>query len=53
MMCTTESCCDEKYSGRNFLTKEEKIEKLQGYKDWLDSESKGVEESISKLKKAS
>tara|TARA_B100001971_G_C18100692_1_gene488648 strand:- start:679 stop:837 length:159 start_codon:yes stop_codon:yes gene_type:complete len=52
-MCTTESCCDEKYSGRHFLTKEEKIDKLKEYKDWLDSESKGVDESINKLKKAS
>lgn len=51
MMCGTN--CDEKYSGRHFLTKEEKIEKLDEYKKWLDSESKGVEEVISKLKKAS
>ena len=53
MMCGTISSCDEKFSGRNFLTKEEKIEKLNEYKQWLDSESKGIDEVISKLKKAS
>lgn len=36
--------------GRHFLTKEEKIEKLEEYKQWLDSESKGVTEAIEKLK---
>ena len=39
--------------GRHFLTTEEKIEHLQQYKKWLDNESKGVEETITKLKKAS
>jgi hypothetical protein len=38
------------YHGRRFLTKEEKIKKLDEYKRWLDNESKGVEEAISKLK---
>lgn len=52
MMCTAISC-EDKYSGRQFLTKEEKIEKLEEYKEWLDNESKGVEETISRLKKAS
>ncbi len=42
-----------KYHGRRFLTTEEKIERLQEYKEWLDNESKGVEEAILKLKKAS
>jgi hypothetical protein len=37
---------------RNFLTKEEKIEKLKEYKKWLDDESKGVAETIEELKKA-
>ena len=37
--------------GRVFLTKEEKIEKLQGYKEWLDKESKGLGEAIAELKK--
>ncbi|MCK5627390.1 hypothetical protein KAI23_05430 [Candidatus Bathyarchaeota archaeon] len=45
-------CCETNY-GRNFLTKEEKIEKLKGYKEWLDNESKGVEEAIEKIKGAS
>ena len=50
MNCNT-VCCGE-YSKRNFLSKEEKIEKLKEYKDWLDAESKGVEEVIKDLKKA-
>jgi hypothetical protein len=45
-------CCETHY-GRNFLTKEEKIEKLKEYKDWLDNESKGVQETIEKIKGAS
>jgi hypothetical protein len=35
---------------RRFLTKEEKIQHLNEYKKWLDNESKGVDEAISKLK---
>ena len=42
-----------RYHGRRFLTTEEKIERLQEYKEWLDNESKGVEEAILKLKKTS
>ena len=41
------------HCGRHFLTKEEKIEKLEEYKKWLDNESKGVGEKIEELKKAS
>jgi hypothetical protein len=41
-------CC-----GRQFLTKEEKIEHLEEYKKWLEQETKGVEETIQELKKAS
>jgi hypothetical protein len=41
------------HHGRHFLTTEEQIEKLEEYKNWLDNESKGVEETIEKLKKAS
>jgi hypothetical protein len=37
--------------GRHFLTKEEKIERLEEYKKWLENETKGVEEIIEKLKK--
>jgi hypothetical protein len=39
--------------GRQFLTTEEQIEKLEEYKSWLDNESKGVEEAIERLNKAS
>ena len=38
--------------GRHFLTNEEKIEKLEKYKEWLDKESQGVAEEIARLKKA-
>ena len=40
-------CC------RHFPTKEEKIEHLEEYKKWLEQETKGVEETIQELKKAS
>ena len=40
-------CC----SHRSFLTKEEKLEMLNEYKQYLDNESKGVSESIKELKK--
>ena len=50
MRCEPNMCGD---GGRQFLTKEEKIDKLNDYREWLDSESKGVQETISKLKKAS
>lgn len=43
----------EMHCGRRFLTTEEKIGKLKEYKNWLDNESKGVEEAIDKLKKTS
>ena len=42
-----------RHHGRQFLTTEEKIERLEEYKNWLDNESKGVEETIEKLRKAS
>ena len=48
-----ELMCYDKHCGRRFLTTEEKIERLEEYKKWLDNEGKGVEEAISKLKKAS
>jgi hypothetical protein len=37
---------------RHFLTSEEKIEHLEKYKEWLEMETKGVDEAITKLKKA-
>jgi ribosome recycling factor len=42
-------CCCTSHT-RQFLTKKEKIKKLTEYKEWLDDESKGVEEAIEKLK---
>ena len=36
---------------RHFLTKEEKIEKLEEYKEWLENERNGVQETIDELKK--
>jgi hypothetical protein len=42
-------CCCTPH-GRQFLTKEEKLKKLAEYKNWLDNESKGVEEAIAQLK---
>ena len=51
--CGPEACGEGNFSGRRFLTVEEKAERLQEYKEWLDSESKGVSEAITKLKKAS
>ena len=41
------------HCGRHFLTTEEKIERLEEYKKWLENEKKGVEEAIDRLKKAS
>ena len=51
MYCET-SCCGTEMEGRRFLTTEEKVEKLQDYKKWLESEAQGVDETIKKLKKA-
>ena len=48
--------CEDMYHrscGRHFLTTEEKIEKLQHYRKWLENETKGVEEAIKKLKNSS
>jgi len=42
--------CSCHHDGRHFLTKEEKIEKLEKYKEWLQNEKKGVEETIEELK---
>ncbi|HEY4675388.1 MAG TPA: hypothetical protein VIH48_04970 [Candidatus Bathyarchaeia archaeon] len=44
------TCCTD--HPRMFLTKEEKIKKLSEYKEWLDNESKGVAETIAKLKES-
>lgn len=45
--CGPGGCC----SSRSFLTKEEKIEMLQEYKQSLEQELKGISERISELKK--
>jgi hypothetical protein len=37
--------------GRHFFSDEEKAELLQKYKEWLDKESKGVQEMLEKLGK--
>ena len=37
--------------GRHFISKDEKIEKLEEYRTWLEKEAKGVEEFIAKMKK--
>ncbi|MBU0530389.1 MAG: hypothetical protein ABIH52_00885 [Candidatus Aenigmatarchaeota archaeon] len=40
-------CC----TYRQFITKDEKIEMLKEYKEYLEKESKGVEERIKELEK--
>jgi len=35
-----------------FLTKEEKTDQLKKYKEWLENETKGVNEAIAKLKES-
>jgi len=41
-------CCQT----RNFLTKDEKVERLQEYKESLEKEAQGVGEKIEQIKKA-
>lgn len=50
MMCGEGSCGE--YEGRSFLTAEERVKKLEGYRDWLANEKQGVEEAIQRLRKA-
>ncbi len=50
MNCGTMCGCGP--DARQFLTTEEKIEKLKQYKEYLENEAKGVDEAIAKLKKA-
>jgi len=45
--CYGFGCCSE--LRRSFLTKEEKIEMLKEYKEYLDKESKGTSEKIKEL----
>lgn len=37
--------------GRQFFTKEERTEVMERYKEWLEKETKGVEEAIERLNK--
>ncbi|MBI2971823.1 MAG: DUF5320 domain-containing protein [Candidatus Aenigmarchaeota archaeon] len=39
------------YCGRQYLTKQEKIEDLREYKEALENEAKGVAERIKELEK--
>nr|MBI4156348.1 DUF5320 domain-containing protein [Candidatus Woesearchaeota archaeon] len=43
--------CGCEYGARRFFTKEEKVEMLEEYKDYLENESKGVSERIKQLQK--
>lgn len=45
------ACCCIPHS-RMFLTKKEKIEHLNKYKEWLENEAKAVDEAITQLRKA-
>ncbi|MBI5389393.1 hypothetical protein HZB01_03370 [Candidatus Woesearchaeota archaeon] len=51
MHCGT-SCCGAEYEDGRFLTKDEKVKMLLEYKEKLEQEVKGIEETISSLKKA-
>jgi hypothetical protein len=42
-------CCGSGYNGRNFLTREEKIQLLREYHQDLEREVQGVEERIKEL----
>jgi hypothetical protein len=48
---TTQDCECSSSAGRRFLTADEKIARLNEYRDWLTSEAKGVEEAIERIKK--
>jgi len=42
--------CGHESDFRHFLTKEEKIEMLEQYKEYLENEAKGVQERLKELK---
>ena len=42
---------DDHMCGRQFFTKEERAEVMERYKEWLEKETKGVEEAIERMKK--
>jgi hypothetical protein len=43
-------CCGYGYE-RRFLTREEKIKRLEDYKEYLEQETAGITERIAELKK--
>ena len=43
--------CGCEHGARRFFTKEEKVEVLKEYKDYLENEAKGVSERIKQLQK--
>ncbi len=45
-----DNCCGS--GGRSFLTKEERLEMLEEYKEQLEKEAKGVAERIKELQNA-
>ncbi len=49
MSCSNNCECSSQ-EGRRFLTADEKVERLNVYKEWLTNEAKGVEERIAKIK---
>lgn len=50
--CNSECCYEvSSHQGRNFFTREEKIEMLKSYKEKLENEAKGVAERIETLHK--
>jgi hypothetical protein len=49
---TSCGCHAHGHHPRMFLTKQEKIEHLTKYKEWLQNEANGVDEAITNLKEA-
>lgn len=49
-MCYSVPACGSGF--RRFLTKEEKIEMLNEYKEYLENEAKGVAERIAEIEKS-
>lgn len=47
--CSVRAGCCQSKDGRSFLTKEEKIDMLNEYKEHLENEAKGVSERIAEM----
>ncbi|MBI2077651.1 MAG: DUF5320 domain-containing protein [Euryarchaeota archaeon] len=45
------NCCGPGFSGRRYLTKEEKLDWLNNYAKELESELQGVKERLKEIKK--